>query len=119
MFASFHMVLSVSSLGELISTIDTLREERRSTLRRVKQLTARFDHALLGKLIERAKELRPKVQRDGEGLTELEFVLAHVRIKVHRGADVVFLHSPAWYSWLGAWDGGLACWWAATTGWLL
>ena len=32
----------------------------------------------MAKLIKRAKELRPRVERDGHGLTELEFALTNL-----------------------------------------
>merc|ERR1711879_318038 len=38
LWASFHMILSVCMLGELIGTLDTLREERTAQLARAKQL---------------------------------------------------------------------------------
>lgn len=74
-WAAVHMAISVASLGELISTIDSLRDERRREMRRITQLTTPFDQRLLDKMLACAKELRPKIQRDGEGLTELEYVL--------------------------------------------
>mmetsp|Transcript_32772 Transcript_32772/g.89750 ORF Transcript_32772/g.89750 Transcript_32772/m.89750 type:complete len:405 (-) Transcript_32772:225-1439(-) len=74
-WASFHIIISVSLLGDLIATSDELREERKATLAKVKQLTRPLDKKLLDDLMKCAKELRSDLVRDGLGLTELEFVL--------------------------------------------
>ena len=43
LWASFHMLISVAMLGELISTIDQLNQERSRTLKRIQQLSRRLD----------------------------------------------------------------------------
>ena len=73
--AIVHITLSVVLLAELLNTLDTLRSERRAELARIAQLERRLDEQLFSKLMERARELRPLIERDGRGLTELEFVL--------------------------------------------
>jgi len=75
LFASLHIILSVCMLGEIISTADELRSERAAMLARIDQLTRVLDDATLTRLVDTAKDLRPLVERDGLGLTELEFVL--------------------------------------------
>ena len=75
-WACFHIIFSVCLLGELISTFDDLSTKRKETLARVEALTREFDLELYEQLIARAKAMRPLVERDGKGLTELEFVLA-------------------------------------------
>ena len=75
-WACVNIFLSVCLLGELFSTIDELRSQRKVMVQKVDRLRRRMDPDLLTSLLSRAKELRPKVQRDGRGLTELEFVLA-------------------------------------------
>eukprot|EP00966_Prymnesium_polylepis_P277171 6404059-Prymnesium_polylepis.1 len=74
-WASLHILLSVSLLGESISTFDVLRAERAKELMRLEALNRKLDHALLENLNMRAAALRPDVHRDAEGLTELEFVI--------------------------------------------
>lgn len=78
LWAVFHILLSVCMLGELISTLDELTTRRAETLARVKQLSRELDEELLNQLMDRAKQMRPLVTRDGKGLTELEFVLAMI-----------------------------------------
>jgi len=75
LWAVFHIIISVSLLGDLIATLDELRDERRAVLAKVAQLTRKLDSKLLKDLMETAIKLRPKVVRDGKGLTEFEFVL--------------------------------------------
>lgn len=75
-WAVIHIILSVSLLGDLIASIDELRDERRELLMTVSQLTRKFDKYLLDRLMKTSKDLRPDLVRDGEGLTELEFVLS-------------------------------------------
>ena len=55
--------------------IDIARTHRREHLERLRQLTRELDRPLIGRLMQRAVRLRPRVARDGKGLTELEFVL--------------------------------------------
>ena len=74
--ACFHIVLSVVLLAELLSTIDTLRAERAEQLDKVRQLERRLDAHLFTDLMERVQTLRPKVERDGLGATELEFAMS-------------------------------------------
>ena len=62
-------------MGELVSTVDELRSQRAALLDRQAQLTKRLDMALLDKQIALAASMRPKVDRDGDGLTELEYVV--------------------------------------------
>ena len=76
LWASFHMLLAVALLGEIISTLGELSEKRAATLKRVECLERQLDEQLLEDLIARAASMRPLVKRDGKGLTELEFVLA-------------------------------------------
>ena len=76
MLAAFHIIVAVALVGELLSTIGELAVQRAATLARVKCLEREFDQQLLDQLIARATSMRPKVKRDGKGLTELEFVLA-------------------------------------------
>jgi hypothetical protein len=75
LWSCFHMLLSVAMLGELISTFDDLRAKRQKTQARIKMLTTRLTSDSLDNMIQHAIELRPLVTRDGQGLTELEFVL--------------------------------------------
>ena len=75
LWASFHMLIAVALLGEIISTLSELSAKRASTLKRVKWLERQMDFQLLDNLIARATSMRPLVKRDGKGLTELEFVL--------------------------------------------
>ena len=74
-FATFHMIFSVVLLAELLGTIGTVSSERAALLARVDQLQKRLDDALVTRMVATAKTLRPLVQRDGEGVTELEFAL--------------------------------------------
>ena len=74
-FASVHMLVSVVLLAELLSSIDDARTRRKAQLARVWQLKRELDRPLVGRLMQRAVELRPKVHRDGKGVTELEFVI--------------------------------------------
>ena len=76
LWACFHILISVALLGELISTFDELRAKRAKTLSRMRMLTTRLNEQMLDNMMQHAVDLRPKVQRDGLGLTELEFVLA-------------------------------------------
>ena len=75
MWATFHIIVSVSLIGSLLTTVDELRDERRALLAKVKQLSRQLDSQLLDDLMKTAKDLRPNMVRDGKGLTELEFVL--------------------------------------------
>ena len=70
-----HILISVTLLGEMLRSISKLREERALILARISRLEASLDEQLLDRLLERAFSLRPNVERDGEGLTELEFTL--------------------------------------------
>jgi len=74
-WAIFHIWISVGVLGDAISQFGDLQDSRNEQLLRIKQLTSQFDQELVGQLLELAVELRPNVQRDGRGLTELEFVV--------------------------------------------
>lgn len=74
--AIFHIILSVVLLAEMLNTIDTLRTERYANLQRVKQLERQLDAQLYEQLLECATKLRPKVERDGLGLSELEFAMS-------------------------------------------
>lgn len=76
LWSCFHILISVAMIGELISTIDALRAARAKTMARVNMLATRLSSEMLDHLSDHAKELRPKLVRDGKGLTELEFVLA-------------------------------------------
>jgi len=76
LWSSFHILLSVAMLGELISTFDELRAERAKIFARIKMLTTRLNAEMLDGLLEHAVNLRPRIKRDGQGLTELEFVIA-------------------------------------------
>jgi len=78
LWASLHMVLSVCIVGELISTIGELRDQRVAQIEKIKQLNRRLDPGLLHQLLGCAKRLRPEVEQDGLGLTELEFALTMI-----------------------------------------
>ena len=69
------MLMSVVFLAELLSAIDNARIKRREQLARVKALTRELDRKFVGRLMQRAVNMRPSVMRDGKGVTELEFVL--------------------------------------------
>ena len=75
LWASVHILVSVALLGELIQTFDELRMKRAKTMARIRMLTTRLTEPMLDHLLEHATVLRPRVVRDGLGLTELEFVL--------------------------------------------
>ena len=75
LWVSIHILLSVSLLGEAIHTFDVLRKERERELMRFEALNHKLDQTLLQNLNMRAAALRPDVQRDAEGLSELEFVI--------------------------------------------
>ena len=75
-WAILHIIISVSLLGDLISTVEELRGERKELLAKVGQLNRKLDKPLLDGLMKCAVDLRPELTRDGQGLTELEFVLA-------------------------------------------
>ena len=62
-----HILLSVALLGELISTFDELRSERKKSMARVKMLTTRLNQAMLDNLLVHAVTMRPLVKRDGSG----------------------------------------------------
>ena len=64
LWASFHMLASVALLGELISTISNLRDERAVALARISQLQKRLEHGLYERLMARAREMRPAKVRD-------------------------------------------------------
>jgi len=76
LWAVVQMLASVVLLAEMISTFGTLQAERASTLKRIAQLQRRIDLGMYDKLMQRAREMRPLLKRDGRGLTELEYVLA-------------------------------------------
>ena len=57
----------------MINTVDVLRSARAAQLARIAQLQRRLDDQLFEQLMLRAQELRPQIERDGRGLTELEF----------------------------------------------
>jgi len=75
-FASCHMLFAVVLWAELLGSINTLYMERQSKLLRATQLQKRLEPGLFGRLMGHAVRLRPNVQRDGLGLTELEYALA-------------------------------------------
>lgn len=75
-WACVHILVSVAMLGEMIQTFHKLQRQRVRTLERIARFKRDIDEAFLEGLIGRAKLMRPKVKRDGKGLTELEFVLA-------------------------------------------
>jgi hypothetical protein len=113
LWASVHMLVAVAMIAELISTFGTLSEKRSANLARVAQLERRFDADLVDKLMTTAKELRPDVQRDGEGLTELEVrtrrahstrthtTRAHVHGHVHAHVHVHVAHTTQAYATCG------------------
>lgn len=76
LWSCFHILISVAMLGEIITTLDHLRDARRTTFERIRMLTTRLNGQMLDNMLQHAKTLRPLVERDGLGLTELEFVLA-------------------------------------------
>ena len=75
LWSCFHILVSVALLGEIIQTFDELRARRAKTMARIRMLTTRLTEPMLDHLLEHATVLRPKIERDGLGLTELEFVL--------------------------------------------
>ena len=74
----------------MISTADELRINRAATLKRIEQLQRTLDEAMLLSLTARAIDLRPKVVRDGKGLTELEFAITMLM-----ELDIVQVHAHA------------------------
>ena len=74
-FASLHMLIAVSLLAELLGSIDQARISRRDHLARVAQLSRELDRPLVTRLMQAAINLRPMVERDGKGVTELEFAI--------------------------------------------
>ena len=76
LWSCFHILISVALLGEFISTFDDLRAERAKTEARIRVLTTRVNSQMLDNLLEHAKALRPAIERDGKGLTEMEYILA-------------------------------------------
>ena len=76
LWASLHIIVAVALVGELLGTVGELAMNRAETLKRIACLERQFDRPLLNQLLARATSMRPKVKRDGKGLTELEFVLA-------------------------------------------
>ena len=57
-WAIFHIVVSVSLLGDLIGTVEELREERKALLAKVEQLNRPFDKPLLDDLMACAVKVR-------------------------------------------------------------
>ena len=80
LWACVHILVSVALLGELIQTFDELRAKRAKTMARIRMLTTRLTEPMLDHLLEHATVLRPRVRRDGLGLTELEFVLVRIAL---------------------------------------
>ena len=73
--AIFHILISTALLGNTISSIDTLRQERKKELQVVKALNQKLNKTLLQRVELHASALRPEVARDAAGMTELEFVV--------------------------------------------
>ncbi|KAL1515141.1 hypothetical protein AB1Y20_004202 [Prymnesium parvum] len=74
-WACVQIVLSVGLLGEIISSSSSLHDKRVRIFKRNAALTRELDSALLDDLMRRAIAIRPKMLRDGQGLSEMEFVL--------------------------------------------
>jgi hypothetical protein len=88
-FASLHMLFGVILLAELLSSVGEVHMQRKAQLKRVAQLRRQLDTGLIGRLMTVAVELRPLVERDGKGLTELEFVISMLLELGHVEWDVV------------------------------
>jgi hypothetical protein len=69
------MLFSILLLSELLTTVDELRVFRSATFSMIAELERELDKEMFLRLLAHAVELRPKVARDGLGLTELEFTL--------------------------------------------
>jgi len=63
-FASFHILYSVSSLAALLNTVQVLHSERKIQLRKAVLLERQLDHELIASL-----------DKDNNGLDKLEFVV--------------------------------------------
>ena len=57
-WAIFHIIISVSLLGDLIETVEELRGERKELLAKVGQLNRKLDKALLEDLMKCAVKVR-------------------------------------------------------------
>ena len=75
-WASVHILLSVSMLGDAIATVDNLTQRRRADLKYDQAVHRELDQRLIETLEMRAAQLRPEISRDAEGLTELEFAIS-------------------------------------------
>lgn len=75
LWACFHILVSVGLIGELISSVGILAAEREETLKELHQLQRPLDGEFLSEILSLANALRPRVERDGEGLMEMEFVV--------------------------------------------
>lgn len=73
--AVVHILLSVSMLGYSFSAFDELRLSRAKELKRVTAVNQRLTRSLLERVERHSAALRPEVQRDAAGVTELEFVV--------------------------------------------
>ena len=70
-----HILLSTALLGNTISSADRLRVSRTKEQLRVIALNQKLTQPLLQRVELHAASLRPEVQRDASGVTELEFVI--------------------------------------------
>uniref|UniRef100_A0A7S4B0P3 Potassium channel domain-containing protein n=1 Tax=Chrysotila carterae TaxID=13221 RepID=A0A7S4B0P3_CHRCT len=70
LWACFHIMISVALLGELLSSVDELRQTRKRAVRKVRQLAAEISPDLLQNLRKHVPTLRrPDQENDGDMLT--------------------------------------------------
>ena len=50
LWSSFHILLSVAMLSEILATLDVLAKDRKATLARCQQLSRKLDRALLNQV---------------------------------------------------------------------
>lgn len=74
-WAVVHILLSVSMLGFSLTSLEELRLERSKELKRVAALNQKLTKSLLERVELHSAALRPEIQRDAAGVTELEFVI--------------------------------------------
>jgi len=75
LFSSFHMLVGVAMVSELLTTIDEVRTERQLSQQRIKAIRQELTKPMLEKLTTELTALRPD-DDDPDNITEMEFVLA-------------------------------------------
>ena len=75
LFSSFHMLVGVAMVSELLTTIDEVRTERHLSQQRIKAIRQELTKPMLEKLTTELTALRPD-DDDPDNITEVEFVLA-------------------------------------------